>query len=369
MYNFRYYAIGHSYLKHGPFVGWQTDGFWGMAASAPENDYFHKVQEGLKSEFDCKVEAIGENHAPFERLCTEDATEEKYTESKEYAHMRDVLLGFKPNLITMLIGGGNTPARDAVSLTRFFEVLYGLVAKYKLPEAVVVCPTTNQYIYSLAKPVADKYGFIVADVSFIHAVKGRENPYYAFAEYPEYDARLANGAVEFRTHPNNKGHAAIADTIVSSGRESLAKIPEGDFDGEYFYEKFINVDVPERFKIKTSPEMNISFFGFNVRQRGESVTFGSAPGTGATLAADSFTVPADSKTFYAELKVDGTKDIDSLKVRFFGTNCEAEVDLPVSADMQIREISVPAVCGEIKSLRISTGDRECVVTVKGIGFK
>ena len=51
MYHFKYYAIGHSYLKHGPFKGWQTDGYWGMAASKPENDYFHKFQDCLKLKF------------------------------------------------------------------------------------------------------------------------------------------------------------------------------------------------------------------------------------------------------------------------------------------------------------------------------
>ena len=48
MYNFRYYAIGHSYLKHGPFNGSQTDGFWGMAASAPEKDYVHLLHKKIR---------------------------------------------------------------------------------------------------------------------------------------------------------------------------------------------------------------------------------------------------------------------------------------------------------------------------------
>ena len=71
MRHFKYYAIGHSYLKHGPFKGWQTDGYWGMAASAPENDYFHKFQDILKENFECKLTALAENHADYERLCRE----------------------------------------------------------------------------------------------------------------------------------------------------------------------------------------------------------------------------------------------------------------------------------------------------------
>ena len=187
MYNLRDYAIGHSYLKHGPFNGWQTDGFWGMAASAPECDYFHKFQEGLKASFDCNIEAIAENHAPYERLCTTDATPEKYRSSGDYRHMQEVLESFKPNVISVFIGGGNTPANDVKSLTQFFEVLYELIARYKLPEAVVICVTKNIYQHKMSKSVADKYGFISVDVSFIHEKKGKENPYYAFNAYPEYD--------------------------------------------------------------------------------------------------------------------------------------------------------------------------------------
>ena len=172
MYNFRYYAIGHSYLKHGPFVGWQTDGFWGMAASAPEKDYFHKFQDELKAAFDCKIEAIAENQAAFEGLCTEDATEEKYVSSPLYSHMRELIEGFKPNIITVYIGGGNTPAKDGASLTLFYDVLYGLIASCKRPETVVICPALKPNIYGIAKPVADKYGFITVDMSFIHEKKG-----------------------------------------------------------------------------------------------------------------------------------------------------------------------------------------------------
>ncbi len=369
MYNFRYYAIGHSYLKHGPFNGWQTDGFWGMAATAPENDYFHKFQDGLKANFDCNIEAIAENHAPYERLCTTDATPEKYTASVEYAHMREVLEGFKPNVISVFIGGGNTPANDEKSLTQFFEVLYELIAKCKLPEAVVICITKSSAQHKMSKSVADKYGFVSVDVSFIHGKSGKENPYYAFDKYPEYDERVAEGAVEFRTHPGDKGHLAIANAMLEGAREAIATIPEGAFDGEYTYEKYAVPGNPTWFAIKTQPKMKVFYFGFNLRQIGDTVVFGSAPGTGASLLAEKFTAPADSKVFYAELRVDGAKECDVLGVTVKGTLGELELSQPIVPEMHVYEFNIPEGLGDISSVRIKPTAPECVVSVRQIGFK
>lgn len=369
MYNFRYYAIGHSYLKHGPFNGWQTDGFWGMAASAPENDYFHKFIDGLKASFDCNIEAIAENHAPYERLCTADATVEKYTASVEYAHMREVLESFKPNVISVFIGGGNTPANDEKSLTQFFSVLYELIAKYKLDEATVICIAMTPDQYKMAKSVADKYGFVSVDASFIHEKRGRENPYYAFADYPEYDERAAQGAVEFRTHPNDKGHLAIANAMLEGAREALATIPEGAFGEEYVYEKYIVPGNPTWFTIKTVPKMKVFYFGFNLRQIGDTVVFGSAPGTGASLLAERFTAPADSKTFYAELKVDGAGANDVLNVTLTGALGKCELSLPIVPDMHTYEFMLDGSIGEINTVMLKPSTIECVMNVRQIGFK
>ncbi len=369
MYNIRYYAIGHSYLKHGPFNGWQTEGFWGMAASAPENDYFHKFQDGLKAAFDCNIEAIAENHAVYERLCTVDATEEKYRSSGEYRHMQEVLETFKPNLISIFVGGGNTPANDEKSLTQFFSVLYDLVARSKHKDAVVVCIMKNPAQHKMSKAIADKYGFISVDVSFIHAKSGKENPYYAFNAYPEYDELAARGAVEFRTHPGDEGHLAIANAMLDGVRDAVATIPEGDFNEEYSYEKYSVTGNPTWFTIKTTPKMKVFYFGFNLRQEGNTVIFGSAPGTGASLLAERGNTPITGNTFYAELKVDGAAEGSVLNVEFTGTLGKAVASTPIVAGMHMYEIDVPAGLGEITSLRMVPGAIECVLSVNEIGFK
>jgi hypothetical protein len=323
----------------------------------------------LKNEFPCKIEAIAENICTFERLCTEDATEEKYTSSEEYAHIRDVLEGFKPNIITVYVGGGNTPAKDDDSLTLFYKVLYGLIASRKRRETVVICVGLRPNIYRLSKYVADMCGFISVDASFLHEKKGRENPYYAYRDYPEYDEKALKGAVEFRSHPNDLGHAAIANAIISASDKAVEKIPKGIFSEEYSYEKYISADAPTRLEIETEPQMNVSYFGFNIRQNGECVTLGSAPGTGASIVADGFCVPIGCKNFYVELQVDGTSEHDELKVCFRGRFSETEYYLPVVSGMHKYELTLPSECDEIQSLYLSPSSLECVITIRRIGFR
>ena len=221
VYPIRYFAIGHSYLRHGPFTGWQRKGTWGMAASEPDADYFHKVQQHLHEAMPCSVEAYAENFASYERLCTVDATAQTYKESPLYARMAEILRTMRPNLITVFVGGGNTVAKDPESLTLFYEVLYSMI-KENMPEnATVICPNTNKRAY-VWMDIAKKYGFIPLDLLFIHqSGKGRENPYYAYNQYPDYDEAAAAGAVEFRTHPGDHGHDTIGKLIVELAEPML----------------------------------------------------------------------------------------------------------------------------------------------------
>lgn len=216
IYPLRYYAIGHSYLLHGPFEGWQTKGFWGMAASEPDKDYFHRVQQRLQESLPCSLQAIAENYATYERLCTVDATRETYENSPEYAQMRQQLQTFRPNLISVFIGGGNTIAKDPQSLNLFYRVLYGMIAENKPADAVVVCPFSNKKT-PMCVELAREHGFVPVDLCFLHDKgKSRENPYYAMAQYPEYDEAAKAGAIEFRTHPGDFGHDTIAKHIVEA---------------------------------------------------------------------------------------------------------------------------------------------------------
>lgn len=220
-YPLRYFAIGHSYLRHGPFEGWQKKGTWGMAASEPDADYFHRVQHHLHQKLPCSIQVLAENYASYERLCTVDATEETYVTSPLYEKIRQQLRMFKPNLITVFVGGGNTIAKDPDSLSLFYHVLYRLIRENMPENATVICPNTNRKA-SVWMDIAKEYGFIPLDLRFIHqSGKGGENPYYAYNQYPEYDTAAQNGAVEFRTHPGDHGHDTIGRLIAQAAEPLL----------------------------------------------------------------------------------------------------------------------------------------------------
>ena len=370
MYHFRYYAIGHSYLLHGPFQGWQTVGEWGMAASEPEKDYFHRFRALLEESFDCKLEAVAENHATYERRCVLGVTAEDYKSSPEYAHMKEVLLTFKPNIISVCVGGGNTVANDAESLSFFYEVLYGMIAKYKRPDAIVVCPSIKKYIHEINKPIAEKYGFIAPDVSFIHEKKGYENPYYAFSDYPEYDAAVASGAVEFRTHPNDKGHDGIAHRMLDGIRELISeRIAEGEFSEEYSFEQYLRPSVLPRLDISVEPDMYIRYNGFNLRREADGVCFGSAPETGASVSSNALGITPDYNKFYIEAAISSEKSDAKLMLSVSTRNDTFEylADIP-DGELRRYEFDLLEVKQAIRSFTVKPLLTECVITVRAVGF-
>lgn len=367
MYNFRYYAIGHSYLKHGPFKGWQTEGAWGMAASEPSKDYFHRFKDILTSNYSCTLEAIAENHAAYERLCVKGVSEEVYRSSESYRHMKETIETFKPNIITVFIGGGNTLANDEESLTRFFDVLYDMISKSKAPEAVVICVSLRKNILNINLPMIKKYGFISADTSFIHEIAGRENPYYAFKDYPEYDEAAANGAVEFRTHPNDLGHLKIAERIYESASEAISGISEdGAVVGGY---KSSMMSESVGFKIVTEPDFKVSLEGFNRCDTSDGIMFSSAPGTGASIIADEISL-IGYKRLIAELSIDGDISKKELCLELTtdnGTSCKT----CAISDNQMRSYSfdLSDVDGKIERFKLYPNMKECLIKVRAIRFE
>lgn len=223
-YDIRYFAMGHSYLVHGPFVGWQTQGFWGMAASTPDNDYFHRFGAYLRKELPCKLEAYPFNYADFERLCAEGTTREDYEKSPLYAHIEQTIREFQPNLISVFFGA-NSVAKEMTAAELFYDVTFSLLKKTISPETVVVCVTMDEkgpVDQAMIKKAAE-YGFIHVSIKEVYEKQGYENPYYAFNEYPEYDAVTALGGVEFRTHPGDKGHDRIAQNMFNAAKAALVE--------------------------------------------------------------------------------------------------------------------------------------------------
>ncbi len=366
MYSIRYYAIGHSYLRHGPFEGWQTDGFWGMAASEPSKDYFHRFISMLTDTLPASVEALAENHADYERICTVGATREDYESSEGYKHMSEVLRTFKPNVVSVFVGGGNTVAKDKESLTLFYDVLYDMIKKNLREDATVLCIGTND-AFNYHKAAAEKYGFIPVDCTFIHAKSGRDNPYYAFLDYPEYDEEARAGAVEFRTHPNNLGHEKIAEKMLECGKSSIApRVSEGDFDEEYSFKQYLLPDKVERFNIRTTPEFLVRIGGFNIRQSEDLVSFSSAPGTGASISASCIHIRPENNRFFVEMSVDCDSYPQSLRLTLNGSR-EYTAVIP-DGNMRRYEFDISDKSEMIAFMKVQPEIDECLIKVRELGF-
>lgn len=370
MYNIRYYALGHSYLLHGPFEGWQTDGFWGMAASEPSKDYFHVFQQKMKDGFGAKVEALAENHAEFERCCTVDATRESHMATKHYAHIAEVLEKFKPNVISVFMGGGNTVAKDEKSTTLFLDVLYGLIKKAKREDAVVVC-TTFPGAFEYCKKGAAKYGFIAVDCTELHRIKGPENPYYAFKDYPEYDIEAAAGAVEFRTHPNDKGHELIAQNFFDAMKDTfINNVAPGEFSEDYSFKEYITMEKIPKFSIKTTPEFRARFNGFNVRQNGDHVSFSSAPGTGASVIGTGLHIKGEHKKFFIEMSVESAEKDKELVLTLSSKSGIHEYRTDIVYDKMHRyEFDISDIGEMMTVMKVYPDMEECLVTVGCLGFE
>ena len=137
-YEIRYLAVGHSYLVHNEFAGWQNKGTWGMAASEPKKDYFHRFGAYLKNELPCKLEACAYGCASLERLCTVDATPESYRNAEDYLNFRKKLQAYRPNLVSLFFGA-NSVAKDPVSTELFYDEVFAMVKANVAPGTVVLC--------------------------------------------------------------------------------------------------------------------------------------------------------------------------------------------------------------------------------------
>ncbi len=310
---FQYYAIGHSYLKHGPFEGWQTTGAWGMAATAPEKDYFHRLQALLRENFDCSIEAVAENQADFERLCKPGVTRQEYESSAPYLHMKAQIEAFKPNVITVFVGA-NCIGKEQAEMELFYDVLYGMVAAAKPSCGVALAvhsATWSQTKAEASEKMAEKHGLIPVDVQEVHAKKREENPYYAFEQYPDYQ-----GKVEFRTHPGDKGHEYIARSIFRALKENL---PTGAEDGVPLEEaKQRNqgkAHTPGKWYFDQFSDTNdLEIGGFNLRVENSVLKLSAAVDTGLSVGAQGLDLPC--KRLQIKAAVEG--DAKELQIKVYG---------------------------------------------------
>jgi hypothetical protein len=114
--------------------------------------------------------------------------------------------------------------------------------------------------------------------------------------------------------------------------------------------------------------MKLSYYGFNVRQMGDTVVFGSAPGTGASLVLRELPDLADYARLSLALSVEGAAEGDLLSVTLTAGDLQRSLALPIQAGMHSYELAPEGGFGGVSMIRIAPSTAECVVSVKRAVF-
>ncbi len=261
-YEFRYLALGNSFLNHGEYSGWTWDdpenGARGMAASKVELDYFNRTKYHLTHNpgYVADIDAVKFGGANWEQSLVADlvtdivndtaltdeqkeskiiakATETAKTGTNFVSSLTEKLKTYKPNILTIQLAE-NVRCMNATALEAAYDVLYGTIAKNKPEDCIVVVITmfSNDVRTQVPVKVAKKYGFLVNDMSFVStwhtsqtpAVTSYENPYYAYEQYKDSPT-----VGKFGSHPGDYGHNAIAEGNVKQINSVLASKIESEF--------------------------------------------------------------------------------------------------------------------------------------------
>ena len=326
LYNIRYFALGHSYLRHGLFNGWEwpdpQNGIRGMAASSYDKDYFARFKYYLKEKFVCNINSAAKNVATYERLCVDGATREDYTRNELYDEIKGLLSEFEPNLVTVFLGNGNTVANDYKNISVFFDTLFNLIKRTVKEDSLVIAVSDHPQTDDVGKAClcyAKKYGFAFCDVSFIHEDTSRENPYSAFMQYPEYDKFIEefekqNGTkpVEFRTHPGDLGMDAIGKTMFDVASPLIPQYIKPIQVTCEEYKSILNENKKENEKVAQSESIYVAnaisdrfdfdtdhysegviFSGFNVFVKNSFLCGNSAPGASFNVYHNKLSLKSD----------------------------------------------------------------------------
>ncbi len=193
--------IGNSILSHGPSpeLGWFNNN--GMAASAPDSDFVHRLEHKLVAR-NAQMQTIQIDGVSFEQgFWSYDFT----------APFIPSIQAYKPDLIIVRISENidenevNNRNNGEVFRTSYRNLLAKLTQYSNSPK--VICTTSfwnNPRSSQIIREVAAERGYLVADI------------YKDLYSRPDYLSLTATNqyANQFvGKHPSDKGMAAIADLI------------------------------------------------------------------------------------------------------------------------------------------------------------
>lgn len=183
-------VIGNSITYHPPdaAIGWNAD--WGMAASAPDKDYFSLLEDSLRYHLP-ELEMMRENVYPFERKFSS-------LDFAMYEHLRD----FQADMLVIRLGE-NIPLENLEGWN-FSQSLREFAAFLSSGQTRVLLTTTfwpNTAVNDQLLHAAAEMNWQVVQLSQL----GAQDSYMAMEEY-------SNESVA--RHPNDQGMQAISRLIA-----------------------------------------------------------------------------------------------------------------------------------------------------------
>ena len=185
--------LGNSITHHSPApeIGWTGD--WGMAASAKDRDFVHRLA-GMLEESGVRVELRERNVADFER-------DPSLPLSDTFADD----LAFRPDTVVLRICE-NTPAERFEDFAAAYEDLIRLFRRDPGCRVFAVGPFwKNDRAEELLSEAADRTGARWVSLASLHS-----GEYQALGQF-------SNAGVA--AHPSDKGMEAIARIILAAFRE------------------------------------------------------------------------------------------------------------------------------------------------------
>lgn len=208
----KYVSYGNSYHWHAKAEGIGWNGDWGMAASSPADDYVHKLTAHLQSRYGennvvhlYNIYGADTGSANFETSIVNLPDDYDYTEM--LSGVKAFLIEEQPDVVTIQYGensGSVTVAQFRNALTQFVRTV--LEAN---PDAVVLITnphwgdTKKQAVAEAAAALDIPY----VDFSFIN----NKAEYFAYSS-----AFVANASSGVKSHPGDKGHTWIADSMYEA---------------------------------------------------------------------------------------------------------------------------------------------------------
>ncbi len=196
---FKYLAIGNSITIHGKCSYWWNN--IGMAASAPDKDYFSLVTKELEKKYE-KVESTAMGFAIWET--------QAHDRAQTFATLDPYLSG-DLDLITLQLSEN---ASDLTTFERDFEELIGHIRE-KCPDAelVIVDDFWSDEKSQIKSRTAKKLSVDFADLGRIRGVKSYQSEIGALV-YGDDGIQHIVDHEGVAAHPGDKGMKYIAEAIV-----------------------------------------------------------------------------------------------------------------------------------------------------------